>query len=404
MIAAWRCAVCDATLDIATPLAWSCPNRTPDDPHHVMHLLTGGAEPAPGDDPNPYVTYRARMAWHAFAVANGMTDAATRALAADVAAGFIVTPFAANEVLSNAFDAEVWVKDETNNVGGSHKGRHLVSTMLHLRAAESLGLTPWSSPTDRSPLAIASCGNAAIAAATLAQRSDWPIEVFVPDWADRPTLDLLASLGATITSCPRTAEPGDPAMHRFRQAVRDGAIPFSVQGPDNATCLDGGRTIGWEMADADADLDRVLVQVGGGALASCVGAGLGAGVALDAVQAEGCAPLLRAYLAMASTPDDELGRHWDAAMQPWPNPQSAATGILDDETYDWISVIEAMRSSDGRPVVATEEQIVEAASLAKRTGIDVSPTGAAGVAGLIARRDAIAGQRVAVVFSGVDRT
>ena len=27
-----------------------------------------------------------------------------------------------------------------------------------------------------------------------------------------------------------------------------GAIPFTVQGPENAWCLDGGRTIGWEMA------------------------------------------------------------------------------------------------------------------------------------------------------------
>ncbi len=37
---------------------------------------------------------------------------------------------------------------------------------------------------DRPRLAIASCGNAALAAATLARAAAWPIEVFVPDWAD----------------------------------------------------------------------------------------------------------------------------------------------------------------------------------------------------------------------------
>ncbi len=55
-------------------------------------------------------------------------------------------------------------------------------------------------------------------------------------------------------------------------------MPFSVQGPDNALCLDGGRTIGWEISEIpDADVpsqapDRVFVQVGGGAFAACVGA------------------------------------------------------------------------------------------------------------------------------------
>ena len=31
-------------------------------------------------------------------------------------------------------------------------------------------------------------------------------------------------------------------------ASATGAVPFGVQGTENAWCLDGGRTIGWEMA------------------------------------------------------------------------------------------------------------------------------------------------------------
>ena len=96
-----------------------------------------------------------------------MTEAACVALTRDVAGGFrrdAVRPRRTS--CPSELGADVWVKDETGNVGGSHKGRHLAGALLHLRAAEALGLAGAS----RRPLAIASCGNAAIAAATLAQR------------------------------------------------------------------------------------------------------------------------------------------------------------------------------------------------------------------------------------------
>ena len=250
-------------------------------------------EPAPLDDPNPFVAYGPRLAWWAFARANGMTEQACVALTHDVADGFVVTPFSRSDVLSAEVGGDVWVKDETGNVGGSHKGRHLVTILLHLRAAEALRMAEHS----RRPLAIASCGNAAIAAATLAQQAEWPLEVYVPDWAGEAVEEHLGRLGATVTRCTRSATdpPGDPAVLRFREAVEAGAVPFSVQGPENALCLDGGRTLGWELADAGVALDRVVAQVGGGALATCLGWGIGARVRLDAVQAEGCAPLARAW-------------------------------------------------------------------------------------------------------------
>ena len=91
--------------------------------------------------------------------------------------------------------------------------------------------------------------------------------------------EALERLGATVVYCERRSSdpPGDPAVLRFREAVEAGAVPFSVQGPENALCLDGGRTIGWELADAGVALDRVVVQVGGGAFATCTGWGLGSG-------------------------------------------------------------------------------------------------------------------------------
>ncbi len=157
-------------------------------------------------------------------------------------------------------------------------------------------------------------------------------------------------------------------MLRFREAVDGGAIPFTVQGPENALCLDGGRTIGWELADAAA-VDRVVVQVGGGALAACTGWGLGEAVRLDAVQSEGCAPLAAAWDRASGLELVEAARRWAELMTPWPDPHSAADGILDDETYDWLGVFDVVRRSGGRVLVAPETAILEAHELGRTTGI-----------------------------------
>jgi threonine synthase len=397
VIVGWRCAVCGTDVDVATPYAFTCPRATPTDRHHVLHPRTVGAEPPPLDDANPFVRYGPRLAWWAFARSHGMTEAACVALTRELADGFAVTPFERSSSVSEAVNASVWLKDETGNVGGSHKGRHLVTILLHLVAAESLRL----STTQRRPLAIASCGNAAIAAATLAARAEWPLDVFVPTWAGPEVLGLLEELGATIHPCPRREDdpPGDPAVLRFREAVAAGAVPFSVQGPENALCLDGGRTIGWEMAAGE--LDRAVVQVGGGALATCTGWGLGAGVRLDAVQTAGCAPLARALERAVADP----GASWSEVMTPWADPHSAADGILDDETYDWLGVRDVLVRSGGRPLVAPEAAIVQAHELGVQTGIPVSATGSAGLAGLLTPAGAPTDptERVAVIFSGIQR-
>jgi threonine dehydratase len=157
-------------------------------------------------------------------------------------------------------------------------------------------------------------------------------------------------------------------------------------------------------------ITRLFVQVGGGAFAASLAEGFHAGgnrAALHAVQAEGCAPLARAWQASATYSTAlAAAAHWDECMQPWPTtPQSFADGILDDETYDWVSVCRAMRASGGSPVVASEQHVREAYALAHRTtDIDVSPTGSSGLAGLLAMRDRLADdERVAIVFSGIRR-
>jgi threonine synthase len=146
----------------------------------------------------------------------------------------------------------------------------------------------------------------------------------------------------------------------------------------------------------------VIVQVGGGALAACVGAGLGSQARLDTVQAEGCAPLAEAWSRIRDL--DHPERHWSQVMRPWPDPQSLADGILDDETYDWIAAVSVMVQSGGSPIVAAEADIRRAHELATTAGYNVSPTGSAGLAGLLT----IGGQlrredRVIVIMSGAGR-
>ena len=429
VVTGWRCSACNTKVSIDEIFSWRCPNSTSSDRHHVLELESSIAPLRSNGDANPYIAFQRYLAWDAFAASLGLDFAARtkiirdldQAVAKVAGVGFRTTPFARNDALSDALGFNnlggVWIKDETNSVAGSQKARHLFTELLHLVTVELVGRAPWKSPTQRPALAIASCGNAAIAASTLARAVNWPIQVFVPEHADAATLNILNSLDANIVRCPRVAtDPaGDPCVFRFREAIEQGCVPFGVQGPENAWCLDGGRTIGFEMAVVAEELSgslisRMFVQAGGGAFVACAASGFFAGATkprVHAVQTQGCAPLARAFeIANTTGGARNAGSRWSQCMWPWETtPVSLADGILDDETYDWIGACNAMADSDGYPIVASEQLIHESYALAHRvTNIDVSPTGSSGLAGLLAIRHEIADdERVIVIFSGVRR-
>jgi threonine synthase len=441
------CRGCGYIADPADPYPFRCPRAGTDDADHVLTRVLGpaGARFPAGPDANPFLRYRALMHSYHAARARGLPDAGYRdlvaALDASVAAvdghGFRATPFARSRALSEAlaFSAGggVWVKDETRNVSGSHKARHLMGVLIHLTVMERTGLLD---PARRRELAIASCGNAALAAAVVARAGGWPVTVFVPPGADAGLVGRLRELQATVVACPR--EPGtlgDPAYLALRKELENGALPFTTQGPENGLTIEGGQTLGYELVtdlaagEQHGPLDHLIVQVGGGALASsCVqalreAAGLGALGRLPrihTVQTTGAHPLERAYARVRALlpaepgPDTvrkavaEAAAHRSAFMQPWAQqPRSVATGILDDETYDWRAVVEGMLLTGGRPLVVPEDTLVEAARLAVAgTGIRVDPTGSSGLAGLLElRRSGEIGDhdRVAVLFTGRQR-
>ena len=423
------CAGCGWEPPAGTVYPFRCARRGSDDVDHVLeHRLGAEAVLDRGDDSNPFVRYREGLyAWHA-ARARGFSDGdfvdrvrrLDDAIAAVDGHGFRVTPFGRQPALGERSGVELWVKDETGNVAGSHKARHLMGILLYLEVVEQ-GTKP--------PLAIASCGNAALAASVLARAASRALQVFVPPDAEAAVLERLYTLGATVVVCPRApGERGDPCVRRFHEALAAGALPFCCQGNENGLAIDGGQTLVCEMLASGAPpLDDLVVQVGGGALASAcmqacaraVAAGLlGHAPRVHTVQTQGAAPLRRAWErlqqqsgpAAASTEDAmrDAAAHRSRYMWPWEAvPYSVATGILDDETYDWLAVLRGMAATGGRSVVVDEATLLQANQWAlQTTDIAVSHTGSAGLAGLLQlRRDGAiaAGARVAVVFSGVQR-
>jgi len=422
------CAGCGAEPARDDPFPFACPNAgRGDDVDHVLRReldLAAVEFPPDAGEANPFVRYRGLL--HAYHVARegGISDeefvALVRALDERVAAvdghGFRVTPFARAAALSDAVGADVWVKDETGNVSGSHKARHLFGVLVWLVVAERLGL---ADPAKRPDLAIASCGNAALAAAVVAAAGGRRLRVFVPVDADAAVMARLEQLGAVVTVCPReSGVAGDPTVHALEAALAAGALPFTCQGNLNGLAVEGGETLAWELAAAGTPIDRVVVQVGGGALASaCVhgfheAAALGAIPAsprIDTIQTEGAWPLKRAVDRLGDRDVAYAVTHRSELMWPWEEePHSVAHGILDDETYDWVAVVEGMRATGGVPIVVDEATLVRANELGRgTTGIDVDPTGSSGLAGLLALRERGEvgdDERIAVLFTGVSRT
>ncbi|HUP74246.1 MAG TPA: pyridoxal-phosphate dependent enzyme [Acidimicrobiales bacterium] len=389
---------------------------------------------------NPFIRYRTMLDSYRVALTRGWSDADFVALVQrldDAVAGvegrgFTVTPLTREPALGaevGLAGARLWVKDDTGNIAGSHKGRHLFGLMLH----EAI-----DHENHERELVIASCGNAALAAAVVARAAGRRLRVFIPTDAPPSVVSRLTELAATTVECPRVpGQRGDPCYLRFRDAVDAGALAFSCQGTDAPETIDGGRTIAWELAEQLSDahrgcahLDRLFVQVGGGALASACVRGMTDAVRMGwldappqrhAVQTQGAAPLERAWRLLRERMGDRgatdavdewmavAAAHADELMWPWEEtPHSVAHGIVDDVTYDWLGVVEGMLRSGGSPLVVSEDELLRANDLARRhTSIDADHTGTAGLAGLMHLDATIDAPRpdqtIAVLFTGIRR-
>ena len=311
---------------------------------------------------------------------------------------------------------------QVGNVAQSHKARHLTNVMLYLLTLKNTG----DETLAERRLAVASCGNAGLAAAEVAAAAKWPIDVCIPPDADEAVIQRLAELaplGVATVICDRsgadvqtakgpvsTTGAADPTLAVCRALVSEhGSIPFSVQGPECGLAVEGGQTLAWEILTAlrrdhphVSSLNSLYVQVGGGAL----GAGLGQGMrrsidrreqavslsavpTLRCVQPVGCQPLGRAFekMSLDKLSAAEAGQQRGAYMWAWDNPTSVAHGILDDETYDWVALCEEMANSGGGTLAVADDAIEKAHAIAREEhGVSVCHTGAAGLAGMMLKR------------------
>jgi len=178
-----ECAVCGAIIPIAQPLSWQCPNVSSADRRHVMRFR---AEPQSFEEPgesNPFVAFRHLLAVDAFGASIGLDDVTRRSIIeqadADVAriagTGFRVTPLERADRLSDALGFSdrggVWVKDDTHNVAGSHKARHLFGILLHLLMGEKAGVVSWSRGTTCNRI-VWKRGNRCVDTGTISELAD----------------------------------------------------------------------------------------------------------------------------------------------------------------------------------------------------------------------------------------
>ena len=174
-------------------------------------------------------------------------------------------------------DAELWLKLEHLQVGGSFKARGMFNRMR-------------SNPLPEAGVVIASGGNAGIAVAVAAQALGVRCEVFVPEAASQAKRDKLIELGAVLTVTG--ASYADALAASLERQAQTGALLMHAY--DQREVVIGAGTLAAEVEDEAGVPDRVLVSVGGGGLIAGIAAWFQDRSAIEALEPELAATLFRA--------------------------------------------------------------------------------------------------------------
>ncbi len=181
--------------------------------------------------------------------------------------------------------AEVWLKLEQLQRGGSFKARGMFNALL-------------AQPIPAAGVVIASGGNAGIAAATAAQSLGLRCEVFLPELASVAKREALAALGAVVVV--GGAAYADALAACVERQRASGALLLHAY--DQVDVIAGAGTLAQEI-EAEAGLpDRILVSVGGGGLIAGVAAWVAGRARVEALEPPG-APTLHAALAAGAPVD-----------------------------------------------------------------------------------------------------
>ena len=262
---------------------------------------------------------------------------------------------------------KLYIKDEGLNPTGSFKARGMSAAIS--RAAE-LGAQA---------IAIPSAGNAGGATAAYAARAGLPAHIFMPKDVPQANYIECKVLGAhvelidgLISDCGKIVASRKEAEGWFDISTLK--EPYRVEGK---------KTMGYELAEQfDWELPEVVIYPTGG------GTGLiGMWKAFDemeqmgwigserprmiSVQAEGCAPIVRAYSA------------GEEHAEPWADAETIAAGLRVPAAVGDFLMLKAIRDSGGCALSVTDEELMASASkMAVAVGSFPAPEGAATLAAL----------------------
>ncbi len=261
----------------------------------------------------------------------------------------------------------VWVKDESRNPTGSFKARGMA---LAVSMARHLGARALQAP---------SAGNAAGALAAYGARAGMPVTVAMPEDTPPACFAECRSYGATVHAVPGTIADAGAYL---RERPVPGAVDVSTL--REPWRIEGKKTMAFELVEQlqGAVPDVVLYPTGGGT-------GLiGMWKAFDemerlgwipagrrprfvSVQAAGCAPVVRAFLAGTER------------TEPWIDPKTRAWGLRVPAPLGGFLCLRALRDTQGTAIAVEDVAIERAmAELAARSGLDVCPEGGAAWAAL----------------------
>lgn len=279
-------------------------------------------------------------------------------------------------------------KDEGRNPTGTFKARGLGMAVTRHRTLGAPGFL------------IPSAGNAGGAAALYAARAGLPCAVVVP--RDTPPAAVAEALlaGARVFTVAGSIATAGRVVARVAPAL--GWCDLSTL--KEPYRLEGKKTMGLELAEqlGWAAPDVLVYPTGGGtgligipkAFEELRGLGwvTGPPPQVVAVQAEGCAPVVKAWREGAET------------TAPWPDPVTRAPGLRVPSPFAGRQILRVIRESGGAAVAVSEAAIADAQRrLARLEGVWAAPEAAAAVAALIQLKEqgvVTAAARVVLLLTG----
>ena len=257
----------------------------------------------------------------------------------------------------------LYVKDESLNPTNSFKARGLsaaVTRAFHLKA---------------DTLSVPSAGNAANALAAYAAHAGLQAQVFMPRDVKVPFIRECELYGATvtlvdglITDAGRIAgQVGSPLGWYDVSTLKE---PYRVEGK-KTMAYEVGEQMGWEFPD------WIIYPTGGGtgivgmwkAFEELERIGWKRSAVrprMVSVQAEGCAPIVRAFESGADR------------AEPWPNARTVADGLRVPKAIGDFLVLRAIRESGGAALAVSDGEMVSGMrELGAQEGISAAPEGGA---------------------------